>query len=368
MSLEGKGIFIWKIKDCEGGDPQAIAARATEAGFTHVLIKIADGAFTYNYDYDQNVDLVPPVIQALRNQQIQVWGWHYVYGDYPVSEARKAVERVRELDVDGYVIDAESQYKNPSKKVAAKQFMRQLRTSLVSTPIALTSYRFPSYHPQLPWKEFLDKCDFNIPQVYWEFSHNPAIQLTRSVREFQEMTPFRPIIPAAPAYKRGSWEPTPEDIIKFLNTVKSLNLSAATFWEWSTVRKESMQAVWNTIRDYPWGGGPVPSDIVERYNMAMNAHNAQKVVDLYAPTAAHVTATHTKTGHEAIKAWYQALFRNVLPNATFTLSGFSGGGNSRHFTWTATSDHGTVENGNDVFGLLDGRVVYHYTFFTVTPN
>ncbi len=74
MSLEGKGIFIWKIKDCEGGDPQAIAAHATEAGFTHILIKIADGAFTYNYDYDLNVDLVPPVIQALRNSGDQCLG------------------------------------------------------------------------------------------------------------------------------------------------------------------------------------------------------------------------------------------------------------------------------------------------------
>jgi hypothetical protein len=204
--------------------------------------------------------------------------------------------------------------------------------------------------------------------VYWEFSHNPAIQLTRSVREFQEMTPFRPIIPAGPAYKRGSWEPTPEDIIEFLNTVKSLNLSAATFWEWATVRKEPMQAVWTAIRDYPWGSGPVPSDIVERYIYSLNEHDAQKVVNLYAPTAAHVTATQTKNGHEAIRAWYQSLFSHVLPNATFTLSGYSGGGNSRHFTWTATSERGTVHNGNDVFGLLDGQVVYHYTFFTVTPN
>ncbi len=110
---------------------------------------------------------------------------------------------MRELDLDGYVIDAESQYKDPAKKAAAIHYMKRLRTALGSTPIALTSYRFPSFHPQLPWREFLDRCDFNIPQVYWEFNHNPAIQLTRSVREFQEMTPFRPIIPAGPAYRRG---------------------------------------------------------------------------------------------------------------------------------------------------------------------
>ena len=34
----GKGMFIWKVIDCEGGDAAAIAARALEAGFGHALI------------------------------------------------------------------------------------------------------------------------------------------------------------------------------------------------------------------------------------------------------------------------------------------------------------------------------------------
>ena len=367
MSIEGKGCFIWRIKNCEGGNPQAIAARAVEAEFTHVLVKIADGTFTYNYDWDQNVDLVPPLIQALKNQGIQVWGWHYVYGDAPVGEARKAIERLRELNLDGYVIDAEAEYKDPAKKTAARRFMSQLRAGLPDFPIALTSYRFPSYHPQLPWREFLEKCDFNMPQVYWEFNNNPAVQLTRCVREFQDMTPFRPILPIGPAYRRGSWAPTPEEVTAFLETTKQLNLKAASFWEWSAVRKEEQLPTWVAIRDYSWAAGPIPSDIAERYIAALNGHDPARLVALYAPNAAHVTSSSTKTGHAAIRAWYQSFFNMVLPNAVFTLTGYSGSGNSRHFSWTAISDKGEVQNGNDVFGLVDGRIVYHYTFFSVNP-
>ncbi len=66
MTIAGKGCFIWKIKDCEGGNPQAIAARAVEAEFSHVLVKIADGTFTYNYDWDQNVDLDSPTHSGLK--------------------------------------------------------------------------------------------------------------------------------------------------------------------------------------------------------------------------------------------------------------------------------------------------------------
>jgi len=46
MSLVGKGFYIWKISRCEGGDVQAIATVAAQAGLTHILVKIADGTPT----------------------------------------------------------------------------------------------------------------------------------------------------------------------------------------------------------------------------------------------------------------------------------------------------------------------------------
>ena len=80
--LHGKGFFIWKIPYCEGGDPQAIAEAAYLAGFSHVLIKVANGPWRYNFDENGN-DLVPPVVGALKAKGIDVWGWHYVFGDLP---------------------------------------------------------------------------------------------------------------------------------------------------------------------------------------------------------------------------------------------------------------------------------------------
>ncbi len=65
MNVSGKGFFIWKIKDCEGGNPQAITRAAQQAGLTHVLIKIADGAYAYNIDRDTQYDYSAPVVQSL---------------------------------------------------------------------------------------------------------------------------------------------------------------------------------------------------------------------------------------------------------------------------------------------------------------
>ncbi|HEY5669413.1 MAG TPA: nuclear transport factor 2 family protein [Anaerolineales bacterium] len=367
MPLKGKGFFIWQIRNTEGGNASAIASLADQANLSHVLIKIADGTYSYNVN-SSGVDLVPPVAQALRARGIQVWGWHYVYGDSPIDEANKAIQRIQQTNMQGYVIDAEGEYKQPGKDKAAAQFMSRLRSALPNFPIALCSYRYPSYHPQLPWKEFLEKCTYNMPQVYWVSAHNPGDQLRRSVSEFQAMTPFRPIIPVGSAYKSGSWAATASDVTEFLRTAQSLNLSAANFWEWANCRTY-LPSVWNAIRDYKWDAEPPPpppTDITEQYITALNTHNPAQVVGLYTPAAVHVTAARTIQGTVAIQNWYQTLFTQLLPNASFTLVSFSGSGSSRHFTWTATSSAGKVNNGSDTLGLIEGKIAYHFSSFSIT--
>jgi hypothetical protein len=364
MALRGKGYFIWKISSCEGGEPQAIAAQARTANLTHVLIKIADTVYPYNFK--NGADQVPPLVQALRNQGIQAWGWHYVKGEDPLGEANQAIERVRSLRLDGYVIDAEAEYKLPGRAEAANKFMNRLRPALPTIPIALSSYRYPSYHPQLPWREFLLKCDLNMPQVYWLHAHNPADQLIRSVREFQAMTPFRPIVPTGAAYKEFGWQPSPGEVVKFLQTAQSLNLTAANFYSWDSSRAYLLE-VWDAIRNYSWSGGEPPVDITARLIAALNTHNPDQLVRLYNLNAVHVTAARTIQGHTAIRNWYHSMFSQLLPNGAFTLTGFSGTGSSRHFTWTANSAAGKVLNGNDTLGMVNGKIAYHYSFFTVTP-
>ena len=365
MALQGKGFFIWKIPNVENGDPTAIASLAGAGNYSHVLVKIADGSGPFNIDNARGIDLVPPVVQALRRRGIQAWGWHYVYGNDPTGEANRAIQRLTQLNLDGYVIDAEGEYKQPGKAAAARKFMGLLRQAFPSLPVALCSYRFPSYHPQLPWRDFLELCDYNMPQVYWQNSHNPGDQLTRSVTEFRAMTPYRPIIAAGSAYKSGAWSATPADIQSFLRTAQDLNLSAANFWEWSNCRSY-LPEVWQAVQEYPWSNLPPPQDITQQYIAALNSHDPNLVVGLYNPTAVHVNAARTIQGVTAIRSWYQTVFNQLLPNASFTHTGFTGAGSSRHFTWTAVSSAGTVSDGSDTLGLVNGKIAYHYTFFTIS--
>ena len=197
--------------------------------------------------------------QALRAKGIKVWGWHYVYGYNPTGEAQIAIKRVQELGIEGYAIDAEAEYKLAGRETAARTFMTELRKSLPNTPVALCSYRFPTLHPELPWKAFLEKCDYNMPQVYWQGAHNPGAQLQRCQREFQSMTPSLPIIPVGPVYKAGDWVATPADIVEFMDMARALNMSAVTYFEWYYGRT-ILTSLWNAISSYKWGSS-TPLDL-----------------------------------------------------------------------------------------------------------
>ena len=363
-SLEGKGFFIWKVPSCEQGSAAEIADKAQAAGLTHVLIKVADGNYSYNVDSATNLDRVPAVAAALKLKGIKVWGWHYIYGVDPLAEANKAISRIGGLGLDGYVVDAEAEFKLPGKATAARTFMSQLRGAYSSLPIGFSSYRYPTYHPAVPYREFMEKADFAMPQVYWEQAHNPGVQLTRSVREYQAIAPTKAVIPTACAYKRNGWAPTEADEVEFMDTARTLNLTGANFYSWDACRLD-LPSVWNTIGAYNWGGPP-PTDITSQYISALNTKDPSLVVSLYYPIAVHITSGRTIQGGDSLMQWFNSLFTNILPGGNFSLVGSTGTGPSRNFTWRATSNRGNVMNGNDTIGLVNGKIVYHYTNFSVT--
>ncbi len=365
--LKGKGFYIWRIEKCEDGDVVEIAAKAESANLSHVLIKIANGIYSYNFDWKNNIDLVPPLVEQLRKKGIAVWGWHYVYGDQPYQEAQKAIERIREMKLDGFVIDAEGHYKG--KHAAARRFMDILTSEIKDIPIGLSSYRYPSYHPQLPWDAFLSKCDINMPQVYWLKSHNPKAQLERCVDEFMSLDYTPPIFPTGAAFTEWDWTPTADDVLEFLDKAKSMNLSGVNFWEWHNCMEKIPRDIWRTIRDYAWDHKPEPpDDITESYVEALNTHDPAQVISLYQDNAVHITSERTVQGLNAIKGWYGSLFKDLLPDAKFEVSAYSGTGHTRHLTWRANSSQGFVKNGSDTFGIIKDKIAYHYSDFSVSPS
>ena len=360
MGPIGKGYYIWKIPNCENGDPESIALTAYNAGLKHVLIKIANGIYDYNYDTSTKKDLIAPVINALHQKNIEVWGWHYVFGNLPLEEAKAAIRQINRLPLDGYIIDAESEYKG--KYTPCRIFMKELRNALPDYPIALSSFRYPKYHMDLPWKDFLTYCDINMPQVYWEQSHNPAYQLERCLSEFQTtIDPFRQIIPTGAAYCVGGWCPSPNEIIEFMDKAISLKMPAVNFWSWDYCRPKLPQ-LWNTIASYNWPSVPNPEkDISAKFIDSLNSRICANVIDLYTNDAVHINASRTIQGQTSLRAYYNELLTEIDQGASFEIFNVTGNEQTRHFSWRAVQANSVLTSGEDTIGISDMKIIYHYT-------
>ena len=359
MPPKGKGFYIWKISACEQGNAAKIAYEAHRAGLSHVLIKIANGIYDYNYDSVAKKDLVAPLGEELSKYGISTWGWHYVFGDLPKDEAAAAIRQIRKTHLEGYVIDAESEYKG--KYTPCRIFMNELRNALPDFPIALSSFRYPKLHSDLPWTDFLSKSNLNMPQVYWEQAHNPGEQLARSYSEFQSINPIRPIVPTGAAYSAGGWSPTSVDVIEFLNKALTLGVSGANFWSWDYCRNK-LPMLWDTISSFDWPSAPNPEkDIIEEFVDGINTKSITKILSLYQSDAIHVTAKRTIQGLTALREWYTHEFSGSLKESQISIVDFELSDTHRKFTWKISSTEIPYKIGIDSFGLSGGKIIYHYS-------
>lgn len=276
MNPTGKGMFIWKLKNCANGDMQIMASMARDAGFSWVTIKTVDGLVNFNQGAGPEwaqPNLLPEAVGALRAVGIKVYGWGYEYGtdwlgrSLAAGEAKLAAENIKRFSFDGYFIDVEKEYKKNGSAANADIFMHALRASCPGTPLGLCSYRFPSLHPEIPWSNFLQHCDFHAPQVYWLKATNSGAQLRQSVRELTALRNL-PIIPVGCAYfdTGYQWQPTVGELNEFDQTAHELNLPGITWWEWEE-NKHGAQYIapfWQAISAHNWGQpNPPPPPVID---------------------------------------------------------------------------------------------------------
>jgi len=259
-------MFIWILKD-RLLPARMAAEEAARAGIRWVQIKAQQGIGNYN------AALIGEYVNAFEDQGIDVWLWGYLVGldwlgrSQALMEAQKTVELCQALSPAGWIIDAEAEYKRKNTAGCANTYLTHLRTAMPDLSIGLCSYRFPSVHPEFPWRPFLGGttgCDFHMPQVYWAEAHNPAAQLVRSCGELKALKDI-PIVPVGAAYTEGGWEPTVPEMDAFHAQVLKLGLPAESWWEWyfATVRRPQF---WATIKSHPWPtvSPPLPPPTIEQ--------------------------------------------------------------------------------------------------------
>jgi hypothetical protein len=243
LPVYGKGVYIWLVQQIEKGDPKKIADKLQAAGVSFVAIKIHNGVLPYT----QGVLNVGPVIDELRKRGIVVGAWGYVYLATPVPEANVAISTCKLFKPAFYLIDAESHAKG--KFAQAKIFAQALRFGLPEMPIGMNSYWKPTYHPELPWNELREVCDFDTPQVYWR-GGSPVAKTAISQREyslFKKKLPFP--MPAGEMYHEFGITTTVAELNAFLTYCK-VNYQAAVMW--SADANETNAELWKAFSEFQW--------------------------------------------------------------------------------------------------------------------
>lgn len=193
----GKGMWIWKIWDTEGGNLNTIVAKLKSNGVKWVIIKLGDSDSYYNragkilYNWASAYDGFDNVITRFHNNGIKVFGWQFVYSynkwNTGTSEAAVANRILDIKGVDGLVIDAEGAYEGQNKGAVASRYLQIIRTNHASDFIAYSSFARVTGHELFPWIEFGEYCDVNMPQAYWAARCiAPLVEFNRMQKDFDK--------------------------------------------------------------------------------------------------------------------------------------------------------------------------------------
>lgn len=154
-------MWIWFVDRSDGGNPAAIAARASANGIKTLFVKSGDGT-SYWSQFSRGL------VSSLHARGVRVCAWQYVYGTDPVGEAVTGARAVSN-GADCLVIDAEAEYEG--RYASAQTYVDTLRAMVGRRyPVGLASFPYVDYHPAFPYSVFLGRngATFNLPQMYWQ--------------------------------------------------------------------------------------------------------------------------------------------------------------------------------------------------------
>jgi hypothetical protein len=229
--FDGTGMWIWELQRTEGGNLDAVAARAQKAGVQTVFVKSADGVRWWP-------QFSPALVEALHARGLQVCAWQFLYGRRPSVEAQLGA-RAATLGADCLVLDVEGQY--AGRYAAARTFLTALRARVGEAyPLGYTSFPYVSWHSSVPYSVFLGPggAQVNMPQAYWRAIGGGVEQvIARTVAE--NAIYGRPMAFIGQLYQR----PTADEIDRFRGLAQLFGAPGVSFWSWQSAAPSGWAAL-----------------------------------------------------------------------------------------------------------------------------
>ena len=270
--LTGKGMWVWKYRQTEQGDPDAIVARAVAAGLRQIWVRVGDSR-----DGFYGAEVLDGLVPRAHAAGLAVVGWGFPYLWDPVGDARWSAEALAWRGHDGSALDAFSpDIELASEGVVLSEARARVYLGLVREaaglrgpnaetgprgpdPEGATSPRRPVvatvYPPTdarwatYPYEAIAAYVDAFAPMVYWGCTE-PGKAATESLDRLSALRPVHVIGQAFDMVESGgrSSAPSAAETTRFLDVARRRGAVGASFWVWQSIGPDQ----WSAMAAYPW--------------------------------------------------------------------------------------------------------------------
>jgi len=245
----GKGMWMWQPGQSDGGNVEAMIARARHAGLTHIYVRT--GSETDGF---YSGDFLNRILPAAHQAGIRVYGWDFPHLVDPGVDVHRALAAITFTTPEGHRIDgfsadietpAEGTNINPEVATAYGQALRAA-VGPDYTLIATVPRPSPS-RGSFPYAEVVAQFDAVAPMVYW-LNRQPDADVDQAIRDLAPLG--KPVFPVGQAYD-GAPEggrpgvPPPAELNRFMQAAHDNGAAGVSFWSWQAAD----QAAWDTVKD-----------------------------------------------------------------------------------------------------------------------
>jgi len=247
----GKGMWMYQPSAVEGGNAEAIIARAGAVGLTHVFVRT--GSSKKGFYAGDFLSQLLPVAHA---HGIRVYGWDFPYFDNVGDDVNRAVAAINFTAPSGDRIDgfsADIELLSMGVKVTpqnASAYGAALRQAVgANYPLIATVPRPSPKLKTYPYDQVVASFDAIAPMVYW-LNRDPVTDVTGAMRDLARFN--KPILPIGQAYD-GAVDHGPQGvpgraaILAFMDAAEKAGANSVSFWSWQHASPEA----WDAIRDAP---------------------------------------------------------------------------------------------------------------------
>ncbi len=248
----GKGMWIWKTLQTEGGDVDAVVARATAAGLRQVWVRVGDSKDGF-YAADYLSRLVPKAHKA----GLAVIGWGFPFLHDPVADAAWSARAVDWRAPDGSRLDGFSpDIELSSEGVILTErritvYLGIVRPAAGDMPLVATVYRATEarWTGTYPYRAIAPYVDAFAPMVYWGCVE-PGAATQESIARLATLKPVHVIGQGYDAGPEGgrTGAPSGAETVRFLDVARRNGAIGASFWVWQSMPAEQ----WDALSNFAW--------------------------------------------------------------------------------------------------------------------